>query len=204
MNQPLNEQELEALLPWYLNGTLDADEQQQIDHWLQTSEQAREALEQLQLIQQQVQEQDSVTAPIDMGWQRFKQQLPTDSQQAQKQASPFNWQRLMATAAAVVIAVQFALLMNIEQPQDGRLLSGDNSTVTNPAAGVIVKVMPADDASWQALQGLLAQADASIIGGPSSMGLLTLQLSDAQPTDARIELLQSSALITHLQVVSDE
>jgi hypothetical protein len=110
----------------------------------------------------------------------------------------------MATAAAVVIAVQFALLINIEQPQDGRLLSGDNTTVTSPAAGVIVKVMPADDASWQALQGLLAQADASIIGGPSSMGLLTLQLSDTQPADARIKLLQSSALITHLQVVSDE
>lgn len=204
MNQPLNEQELEALLPWYLNGTLGADEQQQVDHWLQSSEQAREALAQLQLIQQQVQEQDSVTAPVDMGWQRFKQQLPVASQPAPEQSSPFNWQRLMATAAAVVIAVQFALLINLEQPQNGRVLSGDNGTVTSPAAGVIVKVMPADSANWQDLQGLLAQADASIIGGPSAMGLLTLQLNDSQPVDARIELLQSSALISHLQVVSDE
>ncbi len=202
MNQPLNNQELEALLPWYLNNTLSADERQQVESWLQESEQAQDALAQLQLIQKQVQDEEAITAPVDMGWQRFKQQLPTSSQQPSH--STFNWQRLMATAAAVVIAVQFALLINVQQSQDTRLLSGEETIVTAPVAGLHIKVMPADDANWQALQALLVQADATIIAGPSAMGLLTLHIADSPESAAHVQLLESSSLIGHLQVLENE
>jgi hypothetical protein len=202
MNQPLNNQELEALLPWYLNNTLSADERQQVENWLQESEQAQDALAQLQLIQKQVQDEDAITAPVDMGWQRFKQQLPISAPQTNQ--SSFRWQRLVATAAAVVIAVQFALLINLQDNQDTRLLSGDGTIVTAPVTGLLIKVMPADDANWQALQALLLQADATIIAGPSAMGLLTLHITDSPESSAQVQLLESSPLIGHVQVLENE
>lgn len=169
----MTDEELEQLLPWYVNGTLDETEAAAVEDLLQRSDGARQEVAFLRALSDQV-AQESTPAPSELGWQRLRRQLtPAAPSPAQRW-----WKPGIAAAAAVIIALQVTIVSKQPEPYDAELLGSKPTQVMENQW--VVQVRFADDNAWADLMNVVQALNGSIIDGPSSIGLLRI----AVPRDA--------------------
>lgn len=208
----IDQDELIALLPWYLNGTLEEKEQQAVEQLLESSQAARDELAVLKKIQQQVLSEDSDDVASELGWQRLKRDMrAADAKQVSSslpQASNSHWYKMAGMAAVLVICVQFGLLWkHVIQPADVELLGGGQTTqVETVSEGIYFQVQFDAAADWQEINALLGSMQAEIVQGPSALGLVMIRLpaSAENSEESLLELLMAQTVIQHVQSVDGE
>jgi len=192
--------DLMALLPWYLNGTLSADEQAAVAALLERSAPAREELAFLNEIAAEVRAEPEATVS-ELGWRRLQRDLQATAHVVTTvPAKRAWWKPGLAAAATVIIALQVGILVrNPADHTDTRLL-GQRSVEQEDSAW-LVQVEFADVSEWRALADLLAGIDARLVDGPSALGIVRLAVDRENERFASaaelVNWLQQQPLVVH-------
>ena len=171
--------EIEALLPWYLNGTLDARETRQVESYLRDVPEAQEELEWWRSVGRTVSEQGAAPQD-DLGWARLSRRLRHE----RISPSPPQWTGLwqaVSFAACLVIAVQSGFLM---------IGANDDPSAFRGAAAseqVQIEMTFRPEASVADIESLLVSIDAEIVGGPDPEGRFLIGLKAEEPTRSEID-----------------
>jgi hypothetical protein len=201
-----NDQRLLELLPWYLNGSLDATEREQVDALLLRSGEAREALQALRELAAAVRQDEQETnlrqpAPGELGWARLQRSL-------REEAAPIPrrdwWKPGLAVAAALVVALQVGILARPAAiDSDWRLQSG-GAPQQLQSGGYRLQLRFVEHAQWQQIRGLLLEIDGLLIDGPSALGLVQVHVpTDPRFADGKALLLwmQQQPVVQHVALV---
>lgn len=199
--------DLRALLPWYLNGTLAADERERVEALLERSAAAREelaGLRQLAPALQQAEQQysNAHNAPDELGWARLQRSLQQEPTAARRDW----WKPSLAAAAALVVALQLGILMRpAPTDTDWQLQSGGPQQVLS--GGYRVQLRFVEHAQWQQVRGLLLEVDAVLVDGPSALGVVQVHVpADRRFADgqALLQWLQQQPVVQHAALLARE
>lgn len=191
------DEQLEALLPWYVNGTLSEAEHSAVAAWLASSPAAREQEAFLRALANQCQPEE--TSVSELGWKRLQRELRAE--QPRRSTASSYWKPAFAAAATVVMALQIGILMREpDSASDMRLLS-QQSTVQSQSQWVI-QLELREDADWQAVSATLIASGGQLVEGPSALGLVRLavpqQGSPFASADELILWLQQQTVVAHV------
>lgn len=155
------------LLPWYVNGTLADGERLDVETHLQSCERCRQEVTWLRNLRAHI-KADTADSPGGFGLNRLMHDIGT---QKLMRRPGQRWWRPALAVAAVIIAVQFAVLINfLPRPASITPLGG-------PAEeGVVLQVKFAPNATEAQIRQLLQQTQATLIGGPGALGIYRLRL----------------------------
>lgn len=164
--------EISELLPFYLNGTLDDSERTSVNHALATDAGLRAELEVLRRIRTAVQTDDVGQSPGDLGLARLKRDLA-------REAKPSWTVRIASVAAAFALGAGVSVLVMGQFVQDPAEYAQAGAPVTGKQ--LVVAFRP--EATAQEIADLLLAHDATIVDGPSAIGLYRIALGEG--ADAR-------------------
>ncbi|BBK43739.1 hypothetical protein STVA_37590 [Allostella vacuolata] len=199
------------LLPWYVNGTLDADERRRVEAALAQSAELREELELLRQVNLAVvASTEALPEPDPDGFARLMARIDAEPERApapaparagwpQRVAAWFemSWKPAMA-AAAVVIAVQAAAIVALVDDRGG---GGEFRTASGPQAGAgdaRFLVDFADGAPLAEIRQLLERADAVIVKGPTADGYFVVA-AQGDAAQAQATLRSAPTLVTQAE-----
>lgn len=174
-------EELEYLLPFHANGTLEGEERALIEKALETDLELQKEAETLNLLRREIKGLRFDNSPGELGLNRLKQQIgPANGMSANDNGpaiepmnrKPWIW-RGVAAAACLALVLQAGYFLH-EQKQESELDAAGGLTSTAPAAGAFLKVTFVPDAKEQNIRALLLSLDITIVGGPSSLGVYIL------------------------------
>lgn len=163
----------DEFLPWYVNGTLADRERHDVEAHLQGCERCRQEVAWLQNLRTQV-KADAAGSPGELGLHRLLREA-----KAQKPAArqPHQWWRPALAAAAVIIVIQSAVLINfLHRPAPIIPLGGP------AAADVVLQVKFAPNATETQIRELLQKTGATFIDGPGALGVYRLRLEGVTAT----------------------
>lgn len=204
-------QEAEALLPWYLNGTLDEAERDRVERALAAEPALRAELAALEMMRDTVQESsDAVAVPasdFDLVMQRID---GVEDAPAPARAEPAGGGflaslsalfampgvRFAAVAAALVIMVQSAAIVGllVETPGVGyqTATTGDaTATTASGAEGPRLLLLFQAEAGLGEVEALLGEVGGRIVDGPSQEGGYIVELGAEGDLEAALERLQA-------------
>lgn len=181
------DENLDLLLPWYVNGTLAAEERRAVEAYLEESAHARDEVELLRQLRQQVKEQDFENSPGELGLQRLKREIKQDAEQQKGSADRMtgkvltvaSFWRPLAIAACLAIVVQAGVLVGMNS---GLIPTGGDVKTTTGGAPAVMQATFAPDATEQDIREVLQAAGASIADGPTALGIYHLRLVDPKAT----------------------
>lgn len=188
MNDSLSREEVELLLPFYLNGTLDESEKEQVEQAFENHPELEEELNFLRQLKTEVQAMPmAINSPGEMGLKRLQQQLaakPTGSQVSSR------W-RWAAMAASFLLVVQTSVMILTPGPT-GYQQAGEQQT------SPLIQVSFKPETTEAEIRQLLLEYQLSIVEGPSALGLYKLSVMD----DARVTVdqLQQQPIIDFAQL----
>lgn len=202
---------LVQLLPWYVNGTIRADDRAWVDACLAAHPQARQELAWFQTLGGEISEQVS-QVPADIGLQRAMAQVRDDAKQAK---SPSLWQRLVnwlaqltprgsprfapaMAALATLIVLQAGMLTNLLLKPDET--SAIRSGAQGWADGPLLRVNFKADAKESEIRLLLVEAQALIVAGPTTLGDYFVKVAPARIDDVSARL-KAHAVVQAVETV---
>lgn len=202
--EPPSDQELQRLLPFYVNQSLDQEEQSWVENYLNRSEGARHEVAYLAKLREKVKQQSAGSSPGKLGLLRLQrdialrqdlqqnadtragQQARTHAREAQLSArgqGTTDWWRPVAIAACLMLAVTVSLSL------DTWLQTDDHAQLAGTARTADLQVTFKPQASEAAIRALLLQHGLSIVEGPSSLGVYHLE-ADSKDEDKINSVLQ--------------
>ncbi|MGE0502419.1 MAG: anti-sigma factor [Rhizobiaceae bacterium] len=198
--------ELEALLPFYLNGTLDGDDLAAIEAWLASDPQAQAALGEAELeFSETNAANETVRPPVD-ALSRFNRRLdqeagpvresPTASWLSGALASLFGLPVGLAWATAAA-AVALLLVQTLSGPGPGAPgydIAGDEDDLGNRP---FVLVTFRNDARMADIAAFLDANGLAIAGGPSASGVfrIAVQTEDQAAYDRLLGLIAAQPFV---------
>lgn len=212
-------QALASLLPWYAQNTLDANEHAKVESHLATCDQCRRALGGWRTLASGVKTQAAAEtqapawAPSPAHFAKLAAQLdaPAAHRQSQRRPSLFaqlrDWFNISPPGMRIAFALQAAaiavlagvLWRQAAGPQTYETLSRAAPAVV--AAGQLRVVFGADVKESE-MRASLRQINASIVDGPSTLGVYTLRLgTGAQPQQA-LEALRANPKVRFAEMNS--
>ncbi len=178
----------EELLPWYVNATLSASEQQQIESHLQQCGRCRGEVELLRAMRD-VSKQTAESAPGEFAWQRLRRDIRQDKVDRTTATKKRQWwMPSLAAAAVLTITIQGVLLFNYSR-QEGYSLAGHD------LQGAIVQIKFNPDSTEKDIRTALQEVSGVIVTGPSAMGVYRIRLADSKDDPVlqqRIEQLRAN------------
>lgn len=218
-------QETRELLPWYVNGTLNREEVAKVEAHLTTClacqmefTQCREIAAAVhgerqeawspsaghwQQLLARVDAAETHEASSASRWARFRARLTEYRMELQETPRPVRW--TLAFQGALVLVLATALLWPTAPffpPLYETLSSGEQPV---PGDRLYLRVVFAEDITEKELRALLTELGATIVQGPSRMGVYTVALSsaagDPNPALAR---LRSHSKVRLAEPVSSE
>jgi hypothetical protein len=214
--------DLAMLLPFYVNGTLAADECARLDTAMTTSPELRVELAMLNKQAQMIKEGGKMmVAGDDKSEERLDavmgqiedRPVAAATPQPQQAASflaflnPKRWHPAVALGLAVAVAGQAAMIggLQSEKEQSSAQIAGLQKQVGalefELASGPDgdrkgdLMIQLNEGAKWADVETLLAQNDLSIVAGPSDGALTLSSKAEGAALDALIEQLRASAII---------
>lgn len=183
--------EIEALLPFLVNGTLDKADREIVEAALEEDAGLRADFAALTAIRNSMQAEEAGYSPGEMGLARLQRALDKEGSitTSTADAGPPRSSRVWRVAAAILLAIvvgQAAFLLR-DGGQQTFQLAGDE------AAPIVVSVRP--DTTEAALRALLIETGLEIVGGPSALGFYDLAPIDPEMSlDAIRDRLDASGL----------
>lgn len=200
-------EKIELLLPWYVAGTLDDDERQRVQDFLEHDPELRS---QLALIEEDRMEthfvNEALGAPSAGALSRLMDRIDAEAPMKVGAAAMASglWQKVdqfiqdltpsavrwAAVAAAIMIFIQAVALGGLLTGNIGgsgyQTASGDPAAGTNVGTFALVKF--ADSAKSGQINELLAASGARIVDGPKPGGIYRVKISDTILPDAERDL----------------
>lgn len=180
--------DLDLLLPWYVNGTLSAEERRQVEAYLERSSHARDEVGLLRALRQQVKDETVENSPGELGLQRLKREIKQAEQapasgdrMAGRTITVASFWRPLAVAACLAVVVQAGVMVGLGTGT----IDPDTVGIASGEAGYTAPVMQvtfAPDATEEDIREVLQTAGASIAEGPTALGIYKLRLVDAENT----------------------
>ncbi|MCX4192333.1 anti-sigma factor family protein [Methylophaga sp. OBS1] len=189
MNDSLSREEVELLLPFYLNGTLDESEKQQVEQAFENHPALEEELNFLRELKTEVQAMPMANnSPGEMGLKRLQRQLAAKPMTDAQVSSRWRW---AAVAASFLLVVQTSVMILTPGPA-GYQQAGEQQT------SPLIQVSFKPETTEAEIRQLLLQYQLSIVEGPSALGFYKLSVMD----DARVtaEQLQQQPIIDFVQL----
>jgi anti-sigma factor RsiW len=166
----------QGLLPWYVNGTLDAAERDAVDAHLAQCEECSTDVRREQMLAAQIAE---LGIDTDHGWDRMRERMtrlpPRASAPARllRRRVSFGWVVGAQLAAAALI---FAVVLPGRQDNPAPAYHVLGAAPTARAGNLIVQFGP--EVTTRQVQAALAGADARIVDGPTVTGAYVLHVAD--------------------------
>lgn len=194
--------EIVELLPWYLNGTLEAEEQQRVEAHAAGCGRCQREIRQWQALQATAREMgDAVQVSASEGFaalrrriEREQEQVPSWGERLQAWLDGLFARRPVPALALAVVAAQLLLLVGLTAvlvDQRGEIrslyqtLSGPSVSPTLAPARLTVAFQ--EQATEAEIRDLLQRMKGTIIEGPSALGLYTIAVSGEEDPEQRIE-----------------
>jgi anti-sigma factor RsiW len=180
-----SDRELEELLPAYVNGTLSNEQHAVVEAYLTRHINARAEVIWLRALRRRMQRLPASKPPGELGWQRLRLSL----REAGRVAPGPGWWKPAMAAAALIIAVQAAILVDL------RPWEGDFRPLSGPVEeGGLVQVQFHPSASMAEIRELLLQVDGRIVDGPSAVGLYRVRIGSG---DASAQVVADALSVLH-------
>jgi hypothetical protein len=177
------------LLPFYVNGSLDKAQLQEVEQHLASCERCRNEVAFLRKLRDQVKQIKPEHSPAELGLRR----LLRDIKQEQPLKRHMNWWRPALAAAMLVIVFQAGVFLHYKGSSDSYQQLGG----TEPG----IQVMFRPTASEAQIQKVLRASGAHIIDGPSALGIYRIELQIKVDTPEHRQ--QRAELIQQLRQHSD-
>ena len=174
----MEREEIEALLPFLANDTLEGDERQAVEAAVADDATLAMELSALREIRKTMQAEEIGSTPGEFGLARLMRDVDKDAQTSQAAPANVVRPRIWQIAAAVLMAVvvgQAVLLSGSGDTSGGYELAGGGD------AALTVTFAP--DATEAEIRDTLLDAGVEIIAGPSALGLYQLGLLDGVTAD---------------------
>jgi len=191
-------QAAQQLLPWLVNGTLDAAEAAEVGgHVARCSACQADVAAQMQW--RAVAADDAPRGDVERGWATIRTKLDARVATAPRRRSAFAWWRrglqvAVAVQAAVILVMAFALVSLMTPAEPYRALGG--AGVVDANAIVVFRA----DATEAETSAALRAAGARVVGGPTAADAYLLRLPEpAAPALARLRNERAVASVESLQ-----
>lgn len=169
----MSNQRFAELLPWYVNGSIDASDRAWVDSYLAEHPDARAELAWFRSLQSRIHE--TVPAvPATIGLARAMHLIqgdrPTIAERISSVLSMFSFRPALALGMLAVIVVQGGLIANmmrVSQQDDAEMRALRATTVEE---GPLVKINFAPDAKESEIRLLLVSVQGTLAGGPGQLG----------------------------------
>ncbi len=196
-----SERETEALLAWYVNGTLDACEHARVERHLAQCLRCRREAERLRELQSAVTQEVSVPAleralagahaQLDEFEQRWRPAALIQRLAKSWCAAPLAVRGALAVQLVLIVTLAIALTFDREPLAPYRTLSTPGAA---KSGGTTLSVV-FDGATQEAeLRALISGAGARIVGGPTAAGVYTVEVAPGQENEAIATLRASPAV----------
>jgi hypothetical protein len=200
--------EVTALVPWYLNGSLGEVERQRLDAHLLLCANCREALAQERRVYQAVRAEPAVEYMPAASLKRLQARLdsadavaspsaPAAAAAAAGRGRPsMPWQGMMAASVAVM-AVALAWLAS-DRWMQSRAQAPNYFTVTTAAPrvpGEVIRAVFSPTITLIELQAILDAAQLRIVAGPTEAGVYSLAANSKRPVSSSLALLREHASV---------
>jgi len=184
--------ELEALLPFYLNGTLAGDDLKAIEDWLESEPDAVAALAEAELeFAGATEGNEAIRTPAD-ALSRFSRQLDAVAGPVRESSGESwlaaAWRRLMgvpagfawATAAAAIALLLVQAVVDRAGLENGFEIAGSEDDLSKAPFALIAFHA---DARMAEVAAFMSSNGAAIIGGPTASGVFKVALPAATVSD---------------------
>ncbi len=192
------------LLPWYVNGTLSAEETALVEQCLAESEELQTELAALQKLAQAVQTESPVVPSAVKSFRKLQTQIDTstaDSNAAkpsalgewlQKLRDQLTWVPAPAQAfAAIAVAVVLSLLViGNDQPVDDFVTLSDPEEISAYADASSIIIVFNGDIAGQQLGQLVNEVSAAAVSGPNSVNAYQLYFANTTDRDQALAMLR--------------
>jgi hypothetical protein len=185
--------EVQELLPWLVNGTLDPGEAERIEAHLAECAECRTELEAERKLAAAV---ASTPLDCDSGWESMQRRMEGEVSAGSAPAPlwrrpiPIGWAVASPFAAAAALALIF-VNVGPRQPADPQYRALGSPATTEPA-NLVVQFTPATKLSD--VQGLLHSVDARVVDGPTATGAYLLRVDQSKRELALKELRDDQAI----------
>ncbi len=214
MNNDRNSQEepvhreISSLMPWYVNGTLDATDRGKVDAHLAICAACRYELLQERHVYQQMTSEVGVEYMAGPSLKRLQAKLdelesgtsrPDATAVAAPTRSPLRpwWGMLAASIAVMAVALSLLAGNRWLQFRAGPSQAAYH-TVTTPAArspDEVIRAVFSPTITLVELQALLEESRLKIISGPTEAGVYSLAATSTQPVDSSLAALRRHATV---------
>lgn len=196
--------EMESLLPFYLNGTLEGDDLARLETWLSDDPAASAALVAAEMEFAASLEANEALRPPPDALSRFsaalEREAPSTAPRVSLLAAAVGWLRsappaLAWTAAAAMLAlVAVQTITASYRGDDGPRVAGAGDTAVNlPFALIAFRA----DASVESVAAILSETGATIVDGPKPGGFFRVAIpaEDGAQYDAIVKRITDSGLV---------
>jgi len=211
-DDPRPHSELLELIPWYLNGTLSDAEKRALDGHLPLCAECRSELEQWRSLAARLTEDDPALLPHPIGFRRLVERLVDDAAEpeepsggSRRRAVPSGriWRRVViAQAAAIVVLAWVAISPARRPPPEPSFHTLADAPQRSEAWRL--RIVFAERTSERELRALLLPLDASIVGGPSPLGVYTVAIPDRFAVAETLAALRGRAAVQFAERVPNE
>ncbi|MCW8884784.1 MAG: hypothetical protein OQK12_05945 [Motiliproteus sp.] len=219
----MSDRNLEELLPWYANGTLEESERKQVEAWLEDNPEAQLQLAEIEFLNEtvsEVGEQEAVMREdlFDDLLERIETEETQAANELQRDQAPSMMERLQnwfnetfqwgmtPQFAKVAVVSQFAVVMALgavlimpTADEGYEVLSGGDPVVVDAGIQLDIGVKP--DLTIGQFQALLKAQQAMIVSGPNSLGIYRISLPQGSDVDQALATLKAGEGVIYLQRV---
>ena len=173
--------DIHELLPFYVNGSLDSDEKALVEKAIKDDLSLEKEIEFLESLRGEVKAQEFENSPGELGLKRLQKAIAEEklkndpiARARSKVTHEQNWGwRAAAIAACLLLMLQTVVTFNLGNRGDLTAAGGPQIVQTQ---GHLVDVTFAPDAQEKNIRNLLLAIDASIVDGPSALGVYKLSI----------------------------
>lgn len=202
--RPSEHDTVQELLPWYVNGTLDAEEVARVEAHLGGCAECREELAFDRRLAQGV---AALPLTVDDSWQtmvrRLDEKRPTNVVEGPfgllRRRVPMGWAVGGSLAASVALAVLFVGLQP-DQPAE-QTYRALGSAAAASEGQVVVLFKP--DTTEQQMRVILSAQGARLVDGPTAAGAYVLRFDRGNADDAIAQLRESSQIVLAEPISAD-
>jgi len=210
----LTHEEINLLLPWYLNGTLESEEKEAVKKHLSGCSLCTSEVEELQMLRNGIvraseRQNEMMSVPVERMEQNIMDRIETFEESAANQRSSVSpsssesvWSRIQGfldgismpslspVAMAALFVIQFAIILGLAgtlyfSEPEYEVLSGNPQTAE--ITGPVVMISFQDSATEKEIREILTSIDGRIIDGPKAGGLYVVELPEETANEKIME-----------------
>ena len=169
-------EEIQELLPFYVNGSLSAEEKTLVESYLKEDPSLQSEVDFIKALGSAIKDIPQEQSPGEFGLKRLQRDIKKEKAQTSATvktvSKPISLWRNMAIAAGLALILQTAYMVN-DKTGGGKLIpAGGENTIS--ISGPVLTVTFVPTATEESIRNLLVEHDLRIIDGPSALGIYRL------------------------------